>query len=676
MMFSKRLLLFCGCVFVLLTCPPAAAEPAKVGLYIASPFIPSSFSADPLLPGKLVDAAYLGATEGKNKRFEEVLSVRQIEKMGHIWSNISQPSLSNFFSRNIGIEIGAAEKKFGNQFKTFRVLMLSLHGSKEGEFSVEIEEYETKALAKASRKKRVGGCGMSSREVIERVRHAVASLASEEQNTPPQTLLRGGLTRVVKVGEPVTLDACSSWDPEEDTLSWEWRQIEPEHSKIPLIASPFSGRQLVFDPPEAGRYVFEVQASSWGNGNNPSAGNKVRITVEASIPPVAPPDQIKIIDFVSRKTLEDNRCSGDERIEESQEIILSTQGASPATALASWRQLSGPALPDMGDRCTTKQAVNDLQCVVKAVEEGLYIFELSLETPLGLARSTTKILLARPPSVKLKRYDTAVFPWNRLRLNYLIQDAFDHEPHARWRVWSDNGSKNPETSAIIMQDEQGASVFSASEEGTYGVCLDVTAKRELENLHFASSSHDMVTFKVSRPAFNATALLDFWTSFGPTYLNTGKSFLTPSLSMRLSWGLAAGSENKQLQKFMTRLLLPLFRVNLDPDRPLNDRVFQGGGTTIGPGYRIFSRNRFDMELYLDLYLRFRDFDSWGIGPSAAISYHIGDSPWEFYANLMPSIHFNYLEGDSKDKCQFNKEPGGRPWCAFYLRTALGIGRGF
>ncbi len=84
-----------------------------------------------------------------------------------------------------------------------------------------------------------------------------------------------GEDRTVVVGDTVTLDGSGSSDPDGDTLSYAWSQIDGPES---VVLEGAATAQARFDAPEAGLYEFRLIVD---DGQVASAPDAVKVTVES-----------------------------------------------------------------------------------------------------------------------------------------------------------------------------------------------------------------------------------------------------------------------------------------------------------------------------------------------------------------------------------------------------------
>jgi hypothetical protein len=73
-------------------------------------------------------------------------------------------------------------------------------------------------------------------------------------NAPP-TALAGRDKIVERLGEPVTLNAGMSFDPDNDNLTYSWEQVEGPQ----VILSGEHTPNMTFTPQEEGRLCFQVE---------------------------------------------------------------------------------------------------------------------------------------------------------------------------------------------------------------------------------------------------------------------------------------------------------------------------------------------------------------------------------------------------------------------------------
>lgn len=291
-------------------------------------------------------------------------------------------------------------------------------------------------------------------------------------DSPPVAHLRHPLSRDVRVGTEVTLDASPSQDYDFDRLYWRWSQIDGP----PVLPPQGSVRSVWrFTAESAGVYRFKVKVNDCAAPEADAIAKKAcpeeraaeqTVTITAGNPPTPrrfPPELVPV----------------------APKLITLDKSCEPAKG-CTWTQIEGPqvAAPAKGPADARELGA-----------PGLYRFAWRDENNFG-AETSIKTYLVAPPPVAVPDVPSLVFMGNSGVLDGT--GSFDPLGEPLTYLWTVKKtaagaesqeleracglpSEPPPTNYYVTTPSSPESTLRISEEGFYAVALTVTARRKLED---------------------------------------------------------------------------------------------------------------------------------------------------------------------------------------------------
>ena len=165
-----------------------------------------------------------------------------------------------------------------------------------------------------------------------------------------------------------------------------------------------------------------------------------------------------------------------------------------------WRQISGPVIPDAPSPLCT-----DIQCVVTAPVQGVYVFELELRHDGRYARDRVSVAVAEAPrwvmascvnndSFGERDCQVDTLTHRTVTLHGSVIDTIDGDPEVRWSVdkWT------PGVSLLNAQSTEAT--FSSQRPGTWRLTVEYRVRRRIDGEDFWDYGTSSLTIKVRAPS--------------------------------------------------------------------------------------------------------------------------------------------------------------------------------
>jgi hypothetical protein len=581
------------------------ASPPRV-LYITTLAGPTADTVTEALFDSIDNAILTGVRlaivrKADERRYDDVISYRRIYNEAHLSVTPTLEELSLYSMRDLRKEIEHAGKTIGKKSK-LSLLKPVIFRAGTTEMRVDLELYEPIGM-KLLAVKSAGGCGESLDGVLERLRQAAERLASADADRDPIAVTSAEPGGTIKVGTPIVLDGCLSGDPDDDALTWTWKQIAaPKNSSgqeiSVLPSSGYPGRKLRFVPEQDGRYEFELEVKQvFGGKLNPT-----RRVVDVVAPPRAVPGENRIVERVAEP------------------VLLDATQSNPLGGVKRafrWRQTAGPSVLLDEVTLTTSTGVGSTECKASLCsftprEIGLYTFDLSVENGPFSDHAQVSILVAPPPLVRVTDIRSMVAGAGFLTEidGSASHDVIDDHPTFFWSI------ADPSDPASLFHQDQPRVLFLAEELGSYDVNLRVCARRKLPGQELWSCTTDTATARVRRSWVTLFSTLSLNWSAGDT---TGYSrFLSPAVGIVVQ--PLNMFDNAFLSAISVRITQSVARISLESDTRLGTKLGAarfGGGSTWELGYLPFGPGVAEMLPHAGVYVSPGDQGQYGFVAGAS-----------------------------------------------------------